>query len=197
MKSYNNNNNIMAKNSVSSDHMLSSLHYNIQQLTNLNHCIDLIRSGNLKTSSRLLIESIKSTNNQHINRIIIDCQRLGLLVQAYKFINKGNKLMLEKDYTKALIKYEKVDLRDITKDLAFQLLHNQGVCYAMLDRYNDAVPFFQHALLLIPKNYLTMESFAFVKMLMCDYKDALDIFTEIIGIIIKPYVYIYIYILTK
>ena len=171
---------MISNRSVSSD-TLTSLYSNVQLLSNLSKCMDLLMIGNLKTSAKILIESIKSTNNEYVNRIIMDCQRLGLLVQAYKFILKGNKYMIDEEYSKALLKYGKVDLRDVTKEIAFQLLHNKGVCLVMLERCKEAISLFEIALQLVPGDDLTMGNLAFTKMLTFEYEDALTIFTEIIG----------------
>lgn len=104
----------------------------------------------------------------------------GIIVQAYKYIQKGIKYMNEGKYSKALDKYCVINPAEIPVKLAFQLIHNKGICFAMLENYDEAIHSFQQSLQLEHKHCSSMGNMAFTLMITHNFSDALEIFQEMV-----------------
>lgn len=88
--------------------------------------------------------------------------------------------MNEGNYSKALDKYCVINPAEIPVELAFQLIHNKGICFAMLENYDEAIHSFQQSLQLEHKHCSSMGNMAFTLMITHNFSDALEIFQEMV-----------------
>jgi len=88
--------------------------------------------------------------------------------------------MNEGNYSKALDKYCVINPAEIPAELAFQLIHNKGICFVMLENYDEAIRSFQQSLQLEHKHCSSMGNMAFTLMITHNFSDALDVFQEMV-----------------
>jgi hypothetical protein len=63
--------------------VVHQLSFNAQRLSSLKKCVQLLCEGDLKNSSRLLVESIHIDGGEDFRRIIIESQKLGTAVHTH------------------------------------------------------------------------------------------------------------------
>ena len=88
--------------------------------------------------------------------------------------------MNEGNYSKALDKYCVINPAEIPAELAFKLIHNKGICFVMLENYDEAIRSFQQSLQLEHKHCSSMGNMAFTLMITHNFSDALDVFQEMV-----------------
>jgi tetratricopeptide (TPR) repeat protein len=155
-----------------------------QRLTLLTKSIHYLSCGKLKRSAQLMVEAVRHNEDGYdvLGEIISECQRLGLLVQARKQLAKADSLLQQNMPESAYEKYCAISLKGVPTELAFQIIHNKGVCCVALDNLSGAVECFLQAARRVPSDSIALENLSFTYLLLQDYDKALQTFSDVIRI---------------